>query len=218
MADGGGKLFESVLARAESCWVTHGPLPAAMADVLPNRRFRLQEGSRSTEFGFSTAVVVGQVGGVDKGPAFIHVGDDLLQPVAFDDPAAVERAIDVRVRAELFVAAEGLVRPPSNEVSFRWGGLGGLDRRARDDYMASAQDLGRVVAVLNTRKDRDGLVYIPILMGALLGQVRDDGVLRFPGLGDREKTFLGEIPTLAALTHAAQATPIVSPWTGPVIN
>jgi hypothetical protein len=36
------------------------------------------------------------------------------------------------------------------------------------------------VGVLDTRKDRYGPTYIPILAGALLGQVRDDGTRRFP--------------------------------------
>jgi hypothetical protein len=189
-----------------------------MADALPNRRFLHERPSGTVETSFSVAVVVGQVVAVDKGPAFVHVGDDQLQEVDFDDPDAAERAIDLRVRVELRFGPQGLASRRSEEITIRWGGLGRLERPARDEYIASARSLGRVVAVLDTRKDRDGLVYIPILMGALLGQVRDDGTLRFPGLDDREEAFLGDITTLSALTHAAQASPSLSPWEGPLIN
>ena len=211
-------LFESVRARWKSRIVTFGPLPATLADALPNRRFLHERPPGTVETELSVAVVVGQVIAVDKGPAFIHVGDDQLQEVGFDDPTAVERAIDVRVRVEQLFGPKGPVSQPPQEVTIRWGGLGRLDRPARDDYIASARSLGHVVAVLDTRMDRDGLAYIPILMGALLGQVRDDGTLRFPGLDDREQAFLGDITTLSALTHAAQASPTISPWEGPLIN
>jgi len=186
-----------------------------LVDSLFNRRFRHERPSGSADIGFSVALVVGEVIAVDKGPTFIHVGDDRLQEVDFDDPTGVERTIDVRVRVDQFFEAEGQTTPPpAGEITFRWGGLGKLDRTARDDYIASAQSLGRVVAVLDARKDRDRLVYIPILMGALLGQVRNDGTLRFPGLGDRERSFLGDITTLAALTHAARAVLTIPPGKG----
>jgi hypothetical protein len=65
-------------------------------------------------------------------------------------------------------------------MSFRWGGLGRLDGPVRIAYIAAMASMGRIVAVLQTRSDRDGEVYTPVLRGALLGQVNDMDELTFP--------------------------------------
>jgi hypothetical protein len=61
-------------------------------------------------------------------------------------------------------------------------------------------------------------VYIPILRGALLGQVNDSDEPGFPGHGDDERAFMGGIETLEALRQAARADAMASPWEGPLFN
>jgi hypothetical protein len=151
---------------------------------LPNRRFWFMEDDRTIAFEFSNAIVVGQVVAVTKGPAFAHEADDELRSVDFDDPSAAERTIDVHVRIEELFGPNGRIESPaSGELSVRWGGLGRLDGPARMTYIAAMASLGRIVAVLKTRSDRDGDVCIPVLQGGLLGQVNDSDELTFPGLG-----------------------------------
>lgn len=212
-------VFDDIRRLRRTGFVTHGPLPAALADALPNRRFWFKEDGRSIEFEFSTAVVVGQVVGVTKGPAFCHEGDDELRRVDFDDPSAVERTVDIRVRIDELFGPNGLSEiPSSGDMLFRWGGLGRLDGPARSAYVAGMASMGRIVAVLKTRLDRDGEVFIPVLQGALLGQVNELDELRFPGLGEDEQSFLGSIQTLGKLRLTVAAHRKSSPWNGPLIN
>jgi hypothetical protein len=213
------RIYDRVRSRRSNGCVTHGPLPDTLADALPNRRFWFDEDGRHVEFEFSSAVVVGEVVGATPGPAFAHEGDDELRRVDFDDPSAAERAIDVRVRVEELFGSHGPSEiPPGHEVSFRWGGLGRLDRPARNWYLATMAGMGRVVAVLDTRLDRDDAVFVPALQGALLGQVDELDRLMFPGLGEDEQAFMGSIRTLAALRDAASTHQVSSPWEGPLIN
>jgi hypothetical protein len=157
--------------------------------------------------------------GVAKGPAFAHEADDELRSVDFDDPSAVERTVDVTVRIEDLFGPNGRCDPPeSGEVTFRWGGLGRLDGPARTAYMEAMAGMGRVVAFLKTRSDRDGEVYIPVLRGALLGQVDDLGEISFPGLGEDERSFIGSIQTLDVLRRIAAEPRRSTVWEGPLIN
>lgn len=214
-----GLVFDDIRTLRATRSVIHGPVPATLADALPHRRFCFREDGRTIEFEFSKAVIVGGVVGVTKGPAFAHEADDELRSVDFDDPSAAERAIDVHVRIDELFGPNGRREPPvSREVIFRWGGLGRLDDPARSAYIAAMPSMGRIVAVLKTRSDRDGEVYIPLLQGALLGQVNDIDELTFPGLGDDERSFIGSIQTLQALRHTAHADGQSSPWEGPLIN
>lgn len=212
-------VFEGIRSLRRTGLVTHGPLPATLADALPNRRFWFNEDGRTIEFEFSSAVVVGQVVGVTMGPAFTHEGNDQLRRVDFDDPSAAERTIDVWVRVDEFFGPNGRSQTPSiGEVLLRWGGLGRLDDPTCSAYIAAMARMGRIVAVLQTRLDRDGEVFIPVLQGALFGQVTPLDELVFPGLGEDEYSFKGTIQTLDALRRAASAQTKSSPWDGPLIN
>lgn len=214
-----GLVFDRIRSFRRAGLVTHGPLPATLADALPNREFWFKEGRRTIEFRFSTAVVVGQVVGVTKGPAFAHEGDDRLRRVDFDDPSAAERAIDVRVRVEELFGPHGRSEiPTSGELLVRWGGLGGLDGPRRRAYIAAMASMGRAVAVLEARRDRDDEVFIPVLRGALFGQVNGLGELMFPGMGDDEQSFVGSIQNVEELRRAAAAHTTTSRWDGPRIN
>ena len=216
---GPGVVFDHIRALRATRHVTHGPLPGSLSEALPNKRFWFEENGRIIEFEFSKVVVIGHVIGVTNGPAFAHGTDDELRSVNFNDATAAERAIDVRVRVDEFFDRRGRREPPpSRETFFRWGGLGRLDGPGLSAYITAIAGMGRIVAVLNTRSDRDGEVCIPVLQGGLLGQVNDLDKLTFPGLGDDEIAFMGKIQTLAALRHAADADQSSTRWEGPSIN
>lgn len=167
--------------------------PQNLHEALPNRTYTVP--GRAT-FTFSDVALLGQVRGIEKGPAFAHAGDDNLVPVDFDDPSAAEWSVQVHVAVdELFGTME-----PTRELTFRMGLLNAPDRDLFVDGMGS---LGRTAVVLTRRQDRDDEVLIPSEQGALIGRIDGLGRLRFPGLGAEEHGFVVAITTVDAFRAAA---------------
>lgn len=107
------------------------------------------------------------------------------------------------------VAGSDAVRPrrgagadaPTGPIEFRMGVISGADP---ETFLASVQDMSRIVVVLKKRQDgRHAGGYMPLMGGALLGTVNSSGLLSFPALGALEDTFIGTLNTLdQVLTEA----------------
>ena len=90
-----------------------------------------------------------------------------------------------------------------------------MDAGQRRMHIESLSSMGRIVAVLKTRRDSDGDVFIPILQGGLLGQVDNSDTLRFPGLGHEETSFLDGVTTLGQLRELAVSGVRTAEWKHP---
>jgi len=204
-------VFDDIRMVRERSPTGYGFQPQTLRQALPTNRywFNARDGRRT--FQFSHAVLIGSVTSVEPGPAYRHGDDDTVIPVDFDDPRAVERAVDVHIEVDHFISSSG---PTDHQeaAQFRWGGLGSMNEVERRDYMASLRALGRVVVVVGVRHDPDGDAYIPIMQGASLGQVDALGKVRFPGLGEDETAFVGDVVSVAAITRITAQGPLTSEW------
>lgn len=167
--------------------------PANLAAALPG----VPAVKGKVEEGFSEVVVVGAVEGVEAGVGYIYSDNgEETKETSFDDPTADARDVLVRL-----TVADAVGVGKEQAVEFRMGVLLDADP---EKFMASLRGLDQVAVLLDTIPDgtHAGELY-PIMSGAGVAQVEDDGTLVFPGLGAQERSFAGTIQTAPALLNAA---------------
>lgn len=213
MSTGDPHLVFDNIRKAREAQGVYGFLPRNLSEAMPNTEFWfLDDRGQRRELSFGDAVVLGTVTKVAHGPAYRHDAEDVVTRVDFDDPAAVERTVDITVAVDEYFARDGAAPKTVREIVFRWGGLGSMDPSEREEYVASLQALGRIAVVLTTRADQDGQVFIPVLRGGLLGQITESGEVRFPGLGADEASFVRTIQTVADLRNLASSHHRLLAW------
>ncbi|WP_235734674.1 hypothetical protein [Nocardioides alcanivorans] len=126
-------------------------------------------------------------------------GDEQTRPTVtpFEDPSADERAISVTIRPD-WTTEEKV----PEEIVLTIGLGPDADPHKMVDSLGALNEIVAVVAVRRGGRS-DGELY-PLLNGALLGEVAS-GMIRFPGLDDEERSFVGEIDTVDELRSAAMA-------------
>lgn len=172
--------------------------PQNLLAALPNHRLLAPLLDPLLAKPFSDLLVVGTVTDVRKGDAVKHgEAEDSITVVDFDDPDAVERNVVVTVDPEQVAGTS----PGPGPIEFRMGVLSGADP---ETFLASIQDMTRIVVVLKKRQDgRHEGDYMPLMSGALLGTVDTAGLLSFPALGALETTFIGTLNTVDKLLTEA---------------
>ncbi len=187
-----------------------GVQPRTIVEALPNRATILRVPGRELTLQFSTHLVVGVVADVGPGPAYAHGEvDGEVFPVGYDDPAAKERSVIVRIAVDELFDGEGhAVR--RGVADFQWGGLGYLDTETRQNQASYWREAGRAVIFLKTLETREPPVTMVAMQGRLWGWVTPGDELRFPRFQDDEaQPFLGEIRTLTQLRRIAAEPKIV---------
>jgi hypothetical protein len=197
------EFFDGIASKRNSGSAVLGLEPATLAEAVPNRAYQFHAKDGVHSLRFSQLLVTGRITRVAPGTAYVHGGDDEIIPVDFDDERAVERTVDVTLDV-LDAYDAGGRNAGMSTVTFRWGGLGGMNPSERRSYMAGIEQFGSVVVFLKPRTDRDGPVWIPAMQGALWGQYDEPtGLVSFPGLGNEERAFSGSVTTLEALRSLA---------------
>lgn len=185
-------LTEYLIARDEGAEKTP-PWHRSADELLPNVEYRQSNGQKR---GIAELAVVGRVTAVEKGRAFITVGDDPVrgEPVPFDTPHARWLSVEATVEVERSL---GGVNAPGR-VRFAIP----LDR-ASDFAKAEAglKGLGRVVLFLYKHPvwDYDPSLY-SIYGEHYFATVGDDGTLSFPAMeAARSAELLAPTPRLSDL-------------------
>lgn len=137
---------------------------------------------------------IGHVTDAEKGPAFAHVGEDVLEPVGFDDPSAAERAAVVQLAVEECFGKE----PVPSTLAFQMGLLNADDPAL---FMDGLRGLGRITIALIIRQ-RTG-VLMPAEQGALIGRIDGRARLTFPALAPEGEQFLAGITSVEGFRTAA---------------
>lgn len=183
-ADGGAYFFDRVHFVRDVLQPDVAGQPATLSSALPCGAIKRPGAAR--------AVVMGTVTAVEPGDAKIwgEEEDSVTYAADFYDPEVDERNVVVTVEAETVTTESGTSRP-DQPVQIRIGVLGGAEP---DQFMASLKSMGRVVGLLSELPDGPHKgEYYPSLGGAGLGLLTADGAVRFPGLGDREGEFVGQL-------------------------
>lgn len=175
--------------------------PETLVKALPNHEFKVDTGVKTVRFSFSDAVVAGEVIKVTEGDGYIYDDGDAGRIVSFDDPEADARDMVVTMRVE-DAAGTG-----QDIVNFRMGVL--IDSNP-DEMMASLRGLGEAVVVLEKIESGHHTgEYIPVLSGALIGDVSSAGEADFPALGENENEFVGTTDTVdEILAKTEESAPV----------
>lgn len=133
--------------------------------------------------------------------------DDTVQrdELAFDDPAANWRTVVLTVEVRDDFDPETAM--PSEIDVVVW-----LDGATDPDVVREGFSGQRIFAVLEEPGRLAPADAYPVARnGALIGVVRDDGSLSFPGLGVDEGLYVDGLTTISAIQAAAEAPAVVLP-------
>lgn len=199
-----GALFDrlaSVREQSDSLLVVE---PTTMTEVLTGAVGGREPGSERV-FSWFDAVVMGEITDIRPGDGVDYSEEPEAdgwesRVVDFDDPSADAHNVILTIVPAWVKGAEA-----GDEIQVRMGVIGGGDPQV---FIASLSALQKspVVAVLKSRTSGPNAgEFYPIMRGGLLGVVGPDGALSFPGLGEIEKEFLGDIDTADELKAATEA-------------
>jgi hypothetical protein len=125
--------------------------------------------------------------------------EEKSRAVDFDDPSAHQRNVVVTVRPDWSAGED-----PGAEVKVRMGVIGDADPA---EFLASLRALQgeQVVMLLDAREDGRHIGdYYPIMGGAMIGRVADNGEISFSGLGAEEKSFVAGVDSIDELRAEAE--------------
>ena len=177
--------------------------PGSLAEALPGAdSVTIPQTGELILSPWADVALTGAITSVRPGNGYIYSTTDVgdaAEIVDFHDSRAVSR--DVLVTIEQDWSEGAAVDQP---IDVRIGVLGGGDPDAFMDGLCGFHD-HQVVAVLKHMENGPTAGDpLPIMQGGLLGTVEEDGSLSFPGLGEVEETFIGQLDTVDELKQAAR--------------
>lgn len=182
-------LFGNISAQRQA--VKARQVARTLEEYLPNQLFVVGDGPAKPEaVGIVRGTVIDAVGA--RGYYIPGDAPDADAPggteVAFDDPRAQWRVIDITVDVEDTTGIDPVKQVHIGVVA---------DGPDTDSLLRGARSLGEVVVVLDRQGffKSDPQLYNIGDFNALLGTVRADGTITFPALGDEADEFVGDLTT-----------------------
>jgi len=173
--------------------------PADLSEAMPNHIITLGDTGRQATY--SDALVVGRVSSVTKGEGVIWGEDEGdYKVVSYDDPQAVTRTANVSMSVE---DATGSVDTKTPSISLRVVAPIDADPEKFIEGLAGLDHI--VVLLVNDPSAVHKVSMRPIMDGASIGTVSDDGTVSWPGLAEDSKQFAGDLTSIDALLKAARA-------------
>ena len=182
--------------------------PESLAEYLPNRRYRVINGTVTT---LTDAVVVGHVTSVSPGRAFHYQDDEhSTTEVPYDDPRAMWRTAHAEVTVTEVLSGQ------VTNGTIRVGFGAGTSATSYDVLAEGLPAMGDMVFFLDQSSavyDYEPGVWSVAEDGAVLAEIEAGGRLTLPAIEpDRAERFLAQNPTLDSLRAAAQEPVRVVPF------